>query len=247
MNIDTMKLSYPREIPDYGYVLDITDSDGNPFLIELPTYISYDVTDNNSISLKYDKDSIGIDSLNNIYKKIQHIIYENQSEWLDQYLTKADIRMLTKSFIRDSTKYSTISCKITKDLLNNVIAEDRPFSPELKIEHVLCKTDSFCIVIHFNNIIRNIPKVTIQNQCKESEITKESNFMEEVTLDAPNLEDSIKLSDPNEIYKQMYKVEKRKARDYRRSAIDAYLKAKDIKMRYMSKDIEISDDSDEEK
>lgn len=246
-NIDTMKLSYPHEVPDYGYILDVTNSDNSPFLIILPTYISYDVNDNNDISLKYDRDSIGIPILNEAEKKIQQLIYDSQSDWLDQYLTKSDIRMLTKSIVRDSNTLSSISCNVTQELLNDVLTESRPFSPEIKIDHVLCKHDSFCITLKLNNIIRNNPEVHIQEKCNDTEYPTDSKSMEEVTIDPPKLQDSIKLSDPNEIYKQMYKIEKRKARDYRRSAIDAYLKAKDIKMRYMTKDIEISDDSDEEK
>jgi hypothetical protein len=44
----------------------------------------------------------------------------------------------------------------------------------------------------------------------------------------------------------MYKTEKARAKEYRRSAIESYLKAKDIKMRYITKDIDISDDSGDE-
>ena len=36
-NIDNMKLSYPHEVPDYGYILDVTNSDNSPFLMTLMT------------------------------------------------------------------------------------------------------------------------------------------------------------------------------------------------------------------
>uniref|UniRef100_A0A6C0BU23 Uncharacterized protein n=1 Tax=viral metagenome TaxID=1070528 RepID=A0A6C0BU23_9ZZZZ len=243
---DSITLSAPYEVEGYGCIIDVRMNQTDKVLIALPSYISYDIAGDDYIIFKYNKDSI--EDVVNVEKIIQKKIYENQDEWLDQHLTKNDIRLLTQSSIREFGSYFTISCRMSQEIYDIVSSENRPFSPEISIDHILCKSDSFSIKCVLSRIIRNLPELRFHNVGKEEDIpvASLSSELEEVTIDEPNQSETVKLTNPTEIYKQLYKKEKKKAKEYRRQAIDAYLKAKDIKMRYMVTDIDISDDSDDE-
>jgi hypothetical protein len=67
--------------------------------------------------------------------------------------------------------------------------------------------------------------------------------IEEVTIDYATVEkDSISLKNPNDVYYELYKKAREKAKQCRVAAIEAYLEAKQIKTKYMLFD---EDDSDE--
>jgi hypothetical protein len=77
--------------------------------------------------------------------------------------------------------------------------------------------------------------------------------IEEVTIDYATVEnDSISLKNPNDVYYELYKKAREKAKQCRVAAIEAYLEAKQIKTKYMLFDEDdddsddISDDDDEE-
>jgi hypothetical protein len=70
-----------------------------------------------------------------------------------------------------------------------------------------------------------------------------SDTIEEVNLDFNDIKESITLKKPNDVYYEIYKVAREKAKHMRKVAIEAYLEAKEIKTKYMLTDI---DDSDEE-
>ena len=62
--------------------------------------------------------------------------------------------------------------------------------------------------------------------------------------DKTNISDPIKLKKPNEVYLELYKDAKRKAKDAKKIAITAYLKAKNIRDMYSLEEIDDSDDED---
>ena len=71
----------------------------------------------------------------------------------------------------------------------------------------------------------------------------DSDTIEEVNLDFNDIKESITLKKPNDVYYEIYKAAREKAKNMRKVAIEAYLEAKEIKTKYMLTDI---DDSDEE-
>jgi len=80
-------------------------------------------------------------------------------------------------------------------------------------------------------------------------IVKDPNEMEEVTIDYETVDNgSIRLKQPNEVYLELYKKAREKAKQCRIAAIEAYLEAKQIKTKYMLFDEDESDDdiSDDE-
>lgn len=67
-------------------------------------------------------------------------------------------------------------------------------------------------------------------------------ILEEINIDIDCLDDSVKLKKPNEVYHEIYKVARQKAKHMKQIALEAYLEAKQIKTEYML----LSDDDDED-
>ena len=74
-------------------------------------------------------------------------------------------------------------------------------------------------------------------------LEKISNDLEEVDIE-PDDRGSISLKQPNEIYTEIYKAARTKAKLMRKAAIAAFLEAKKIKTQYLLDDIYSSDDED---
>jgi len=77
----------------------------------------------------------------------------------------------------------------------------------------------------------------------------ESNYLEEVSdnITINNLtKNTIKLKKPNEVYYEIYKITKEKAKQHKKAAIAHYLEAKKIKNSYLLEDIDHSDNSSDE-
>jgi hypothetical protein len=72
------------------------------------------------------------------------------------------------------------------------------------------------------------------------------NDIEEITINYQDLSDTISLKNPNEVYYEIYKNARNKAKLCRIKAMEAYLEAKQIKTKYMLQDLDDSDDSDDE-
>lgn len=70
------------------------------------------------------------------------------------------------------------------------------------------------------------------------------NDIEEINIKYEDLSDSISLKKPNEVYYEIYKNAREKAKLCRTKAIEAYLEAKEIKTRYMLHDLDDSEDDD---
>jgi arsenate reductase-like glutaredoxin family protein len=69
--------------------------------------------------------------------------------------------------------------------------------------------------------------------------------LEEVVLDYENISETISLKNPNEVYYEIYRAARIKAKQLRQVAMEAYLAAKEIKTKYMlDDDSDDTDDSD---
>jgi hypothetical protein len=72
---------------------------------------------------------------------------------------------------------------------------------------------------------------------------------EDITKMIENISDTappLKLKRPNEVYYELYKIAKEKAKEAKKKAIQAYLEAQNIKATYMLDDLEEDDDSEED-
>ena len=73
------------------------------------------------------------------------------------------------------------------------------------------------------------------------------NALDEIILEIPKEDDSIKLKDQHQVYLDIYRQAREKAKKARQEAIKAYLTAKKIKQQYLLDEVETSDDEwDEE-
>ena len=68
--------------------------------------------------------------------------------------------------------------------------------------------------------------------------------MEEVNVELNGGTEAMKLKKPNEVYYEIYKNAKIKAKQMRKAAVEAYLEAKQIKTKYMLDDLDESDEDE---
>ena len=73
---------------------------------------------------------------------------------------------------------------------------------------------------------------------------KNNKDLEIVTIEIDDIKDTIKLKKPNEVYYELYKKAREKAKLAKKTAIEAYLEAKNIKTKYMLNDLDESDDEE---
>lgn len=129
-------------------------------------------------------------------------------------------------------------------IVNTKTGKDNPI---LKPETIITENENEkenekekTIVKHIEKIDNSLAKPTT----KPLEIiTIDTPTLEEVSLDYEDITESINLKKPNEVYYEIYKVAREKAKQLRKVAMEAYLEAKEIKTKYMLSDF---DDSDEE-
>ena len=71
-----------------------------------------------------------------------------------------------------------------------------------------------------------------------------NNAITEVNIELNEAHEAMKLKKPNEVYYEIYRNAKLKAKQMRKAAVEAYLEAKQIKTKYMLDDMDDSDDED---
>ena len=88
----------------------------------------------------------------------------------------------------------------------------------------------------------------IEENLEEKANTSGSIDLEDITtqLSINNSESKIILKKPNEVYYEIYKIAKDKAKQHKKAAISHYLEAKKIKNTYLLDDLDNSDESSEE-
>ena len=69
--------------------------------------------------------------------------------------------------------------------------------------------------------------------------------MREIKLTVNDIDDEISLKKPDEIYYEIYKVAKDKAKHMKKVALEAHLEARNIKIKYMLDDFNYSEDESE--
>jgi len=92
----------------------------------------------------------------------------------------------------------------------------------------------------------SLEDLQVKEEKNEVEL-EESNDLEDVSEKINTTNDEIiKLKNPNEVYMEIYKIAKQKAKQHKKAAISAYLEAKKIKNTYLLEDLENSEDSSDE-
>ena len=99
-----------------------------------------------------------------------------------------------------------------------------------------------------NDTIKN-EKETVKNTLVKENVNDtlvKNNDLDEVVLDLPKTQTTINLKQPNEVYLDIYKAARQKAKEAKKEAIKAYLMAKKIKQTYLLDESEISEDDSED-
>jgi hypothetical protein len=82
-------------------------------------------------------------------------------------------------------------------------------------------------------------------EVKPDEKFNELEELNEINLEIPSELEAVHLKNPNEVYLEIYKEVKKRAKEAKKKAIEAYLEAKRIKSLYLLDEIESSDDEGE--
>ena len=86
---------------------------------------------------------------------------------------------------------------------------------------------------------------TLEHILEVVEERKEEPVIEEIEINVDDTTEILNLKRPNEVYYEIYKSAREKAKHMRKVAIEAFLEAKDIKKRYMLEDIDESDEEED--
>lgn len=91
-------------------------------------------------------------------------------------------------------------------------------------------------------------KTNIKIELSPPETSNDNNGLEEINLEDSGLQnlDELTLKKPNEIYYEMYKEAKQKATQLRKEALEAFLKAKQIKNKYALEESDDEEDSEDD-
>ena len=139
----------------------------------------------------------------------------------------------------------TITNEIVSDLINDISSEieqsdieQSDILPELDND-----TNNLGKSVDLDSIDVNTESIETENSNHNN--TETDNSMEEVVFNLEELptDDKLNLKKPNEVYYQMYRDARQKARVAKELALSSYLEAKNIKNTYMLNDID-SDTSD---
>jgi hypothetical protein len=131
----------------------------------------------------------------------------------------------------------------TEDDKENVLDELQPIDilvePDIKATLPLDKAEEKLVEKHEENIILDLDFEDLNEDIEEnSDELKEINNND---LSLENNLETMQLKKPNQVYFELYKEARKKAKAAKRNAILAYLEAKNIKKTYMIENIEDSD------
>ena len=160
-------------------------------------------------------------------EKLETIKPENL-ESVNQDLEPLD---LSNNIAKDLEKVE----KLSTDLSNNSVQSDN-ISLSNEVDSVNDK------ISQFTKEVNEVNLDDLEKKAEPLETKKDSNELQEVNLTFDE-EDKITLKNPNEIYLDIYRQAREKAKKAKQEAIKAYLEAKRIKELYM---LEIVDSSEDE-
>jgi len=181
-----------------------------------------------------EKESELEETINNaVTDNIQSSLGDNSEKGLVSEETKSENSILQESILETLTDDDNDNDNAIDNAIDNVV--------DSKITEVIESSND-----------------NVEQQDKESDIIEEnleekantsgSIDLEDITtqLSINNSESKIILKKPNEVYYEIYKIAKDKAKQHKKAAISHYLEAKKIKNTYLLDDLDNSDESSEE-
>tara|TARA_Y100000816_G_C26098362_1_gene581657 strand:- start:1104 stop:2432 length:1329 start_codon:yes stop_codon:yes gene_type:complete len=175
--------------------------------------------DKTSVKETQDKSLNEVETIDSVEKKEQHTSENVENKEIETVDDKTD------DIIEENTKQD-LGEKIDKEEVDNDI--DQETLADSNNEEVCDKEDN-------NNESNNQNVDTLE---------KSENDLEEVELNFDDSEESIKLKNPKDVYLEIYRVARQKAKEAKKQAIKAYLEAKKIKETYLLDEFDESDDDE---
>ncbi len=146
-------------------------------------------------------------------------------------------------------------------LIDGIIFTSRSFEIDIKLIQIMVLNNSIqsiCIikkpetlldvVVNNNEDTLCLDKVE-DTLCLDKQVFNkviDKDIVEEVQLDYNTISETIKLRRPDEVYYEIYRVARDKAKHLRKVAMDAYLEAKGIRVKYKLTEIDDSDEDEDE-
>jgi len=157
-----------------------------------------------------------------------------KSENLENINQEEEIPDLIDNIVEDLEEVDNT----TSDLSNNYVLQENTLEKEVQSSTVDDK------ILEFTNKVNEVNLDDLEKQAEPLESEKDNNELQEVSLTFDE-EDQITLKNPNEIYLDIYRQAREKAKKAKQEAIKAYLEAKRIKELYMLEIVDSSEDESE--
>ena len=219
----------------------------NKCLIKIPTKSVVEDT-NDSLDSSENKESVPQESSETVITETNDDIAPSQE------LGKIELSELTSndsSSIQSSEDNSVNEVNSVSELVNENKDEDNNAVTEVTGDIVENTQDLNDYNTDNNKITDNNAEITleIEDLEKDEKDEKNQNNLEEfeVSLETLDVKDNniVKLRQPNEVYMEIWREARKRAKQARKTAIEAYLEAKNIKSTYMINEIDDSDSEDE--
>jgi hypothetical protein len=175
---------------------------------------------------------------------------------IKQMMTLKQVNLFEKCIIKPKVTQPKIDDNLEKETEISLLEREPDNNDEIKIDTSEIANDS--------NEEDNIQNMVVEETTLEKETTDntindvieieetpdiiDNNEMQEVNFNLEELpeNETMQIKKRNDVYYEMYREARRKAKIARDLALSSYLEAKQIKNTYMLDDIKDSDDSDEE-
>lgn len=156
------------------------------------------------------------------------------------------IMVIDPPVIKEVRPVCLIKNSISKPLSNSNTNVDLDITNELKTPVIETPVVIETPIVQRTPVIETPIVQTDSVECLEKPKKTVVDGVEEICFDFNDIKESITLKKPNDVYYEIYKAAREKAKNMRKVAIEAFLEAKEIKTKYMLSDIEDSDESDYE-
>lgn len=193
------------------------------------------------------------------YSSLDNNIINEDNEDINKTIDKQNDKQTDKSLEENNTDNNTDNntTDITEYILNDIIENSNNNETLGIVTNNTIDNENNDTETIDNNEQNNNQLELNEMELNETELN-ETNFNElelnEIELNIEELTDSntletiptLKLKQPNEVYYDLYKKAKNKAKEAKKLAIQSYLEAKKIKETYLLDNIDFSDDEEDE-
>ena len=184
--------------------------------------------------------------LQNTFLKIEDNCLEEPTEIEERVEMKEPVEIekpvIEETINTQASVTTSAPLSLLENLSDSILHSEKKAKSDIVIStSLLAKSVGLVGDIKEKSIVGSIVGLNIEELSQEN-----SNELMEVDIDANlnNLE-TMTLKKPNQVYYEIYKEARNKAKKAKREAIVAFLEAKNIKKTYMLDDLDESDDSDD--